>query len=149
MMKTSRILWVVVFLLMGSVGTGLFAQKNLEAVVKKCIEDKSVNKSTVQRKDPKTKALVSVIRTITVQDDLSLKNEIKSAFERDKEDAYQVIENEGGGNTNWFIKFETDKSRVSYSLDLNGDMVSLTVIEKFDRKDESVRVSKGIPSEQE
>ena len=54
-MKASKCFWVALCLLVGSFSTELWAQKNLEAVVQKCKADKTIDKSVVTNKDPKTK----------------------------------------------------------------------------------------------
>ena len=42
----------------GKFHTELWAQKNLEAVVQKCKADKTIDKSVVTNKDPKTKRYI-------------------------------------------------------------------------------------------
>ena len=64
------------------------------------------------------------------------KQEIKSAFERDKEEAYQVIENENDGVVSWFIRFSKGKNTVSYSINVDKEELFLTVIENFDMPEE-------------
>ena len=54
-----------------------------------------------------------------------------TAFERDKEEAYQIIENESGGNKNYFIRFTRADGNVAYSLNTSESELSLTVIEQF------------------
>ena len=54
-MKASKCFWVALCLLVGNFSTELWAQKNLEAVVQKCKADKTIDKSVVTNKDPKTK----------------------------------------------------------------------------------------------
>lgn len=136
-MKASKCLWVAVCLLVGSFGTELWAQKNLEAVVQKCKADKTINKSVVTNKDPETKKLSKKISSFTVEGNSTLLQEIKSAFEQDKEEAYQVIENENNGMVNWFIRFSKGNNTVSYSMDGNMERLSLTVIEDFDTQEKA------------
>ena len=96
-MKASKCFWVALCLLVGNFSTELWAQKNLEAVVQKCKADKTIDKSVVTNKDPKTKKVYKIVSSFVVEGHAALQQEIKSAFERDKEEAYQVIENENDG----------------------------------------------------
>ena len=90
-MKASRFCWLALCLLLSGFSMELMAQKNLEAVVQKCKSDKSVDKSIVTKRDPKTKELQKIISSFTIEDNPTLQQEVKTAFEQDKEDAYQVI----------------------------------------------------------
>ena len=135
-MKASKCFWVVLCLLVGSFSTELWAQKNLEAVVQKCKADKTIDKSVVTNKDPKTKKVYKIVSSSVVEGHAALQQEIKSAFERDKEEAYQVIENENDGVVSWFIRFSKGKSTVSYSINVDEEELLLTVIENFDMPEE-------------
>ena len=109
-MKASKCFWVALCLLVGNFSTELWAQKNLEAVVQKCKADKTIDKSVVTNKDPKTKKVYKIVSSFVVEGHAALQQEIKSAFERDKEEAYQVIENGfrkiiSGGT--WYSKTES------------------------------------------
>ena len=129
-MKASKCFWVALCLLVGSFSTELWAQKNLEAVV--------------QNKDPKTKKVYKIVSSFVVEGHAALQQEIKSAFERDKEEAYQVIENENDGVVSWFIRFSKGKNTVSYSINVDEEELLLTVIENFDMpegKDIEIRSS--------
>ena len=84
-MKASKCFWVALCLLVGSFSTELWAQKNLEAVVQKCKADKTIDKSVVTNKDPKTKKVYKIVSSFVVEGHAALQQEIKSAFERDKD----------------------------------------------------------------
>ena len=118
-MKASKCFWVALCLLVGSFSTELWAQKNLEAVVQKCKADKTIDKSIVTNKDPKTKKVYKIVSSFVVEGHAALQQEIKSAFERDKDEAYQVIENENDGVVSWFIRFSKGKNTVSYSINVD------------------------------
>ena len=81
--------------------------------MQKCKADKTIDKSVVTNKDPKTKKVYKIVSSFVVEGHAALQQEIKSAFERDKEEAYQVIENEN-----------------------DGEELLLTVIENFDMPEE-------------
>ena len=132
-MKASKCFWVVLCLLVGSFSTELWAQKNLEAVVQKCKADKTIDKSVVTNKDPKTKKVYKIVSSFVVEGHAALQQEIKSAFERDKEEAYQVIENESNGKMDYFIRFSKANVKVSYSMDSRDTKLSFTVIENFEK----------------
>ena len=132
-MKASRFCWLALCLLLSGFSMELMAQKNLEAVVQKCKSDKSVDKSIVTKRDPKTKELQKIISSFTIEDNPTLQQEVKTAFEQDKEDAYQVIENESNGNMDYFIRFSKANVKVSYSMDSRDTKLSFTVIENFEK----------------
>ena len=129
-MKASKCFWVALCLLVGNFSTELWAQKNLEAVVQKCKADKTIDKSVV------TKKVYKIVSSFVVEGHAALQQEIKSAFERDKEEAYQVIENENDGVVSWFIRFSKGKNTVSYSINVDEEELLLTVIENFDMPEE-------------
>ena len=127
-MKASKCFWVALCLLVGSFSTELWAQKNLEAVVQKCKADKTIDKSVVTNKDPKTKKVYKIVSSFVVEG--------HAALQRDKEEAYQVIENENDGVVSWFIRFSKGKNTVSYSINVDKEELFLTVIENFDMPEE-------------
>lgn len=134
-MKRSKCLALALCLLVGSFSAQLSAQKNLEAVIQKCKSDKTVDKSIVTRKDPQTKRLEKVVSSFTIRGNNALRQEVMTAFERDKEEAYQVIQNESNGEVSWFIRFAKANVRTSYSLNVDGDdELSLTVIDTYDEE---------------
>ena len=65
-MKASKCFWVALCLLVGNFSTELWAQKNLEAVVQKCKADKTIDKSVVTNKDPKTKKVYKIVSSFVV-----------------------------------------------------------------------------------
>ena len=130
-MKASKFYGIALALLLCGLSTEVFAQKNLEEVVRKCKSDKSVDKSVVTKKDPATKQKRRVVSSFEVESGSPLYQEVMTAFERDKEEAYQIIENESGGNKNYFIRFTRADGNVAYSLDVGESGLSLTVIERF------------------
>ena len=71
-MKASRVCWLALCLLLSGFSMELMAQKNLEAVVQKCKSDKSVDKSIVTKRDPKTKELQKIISSFTIEDNPTL-----------------------------------------------------------------------------
>ena len=83
------------------------------------------------KRDPKTKELQKIISSYTNEDNPTLQQEVKTAFEQDKEDAYQVIENESNGKMDYFIRFSKANVKVSYSMDSRDTKLSFTVIENF------------------
>ena len=90
-MKASKCFWVALCLLVGNFSTELWAQKNLEAVVQKCKADKTIDKSVVTNKDPKTKKVYKIVSSFVVEGHAALQQEIKSAFERDKVDEEELL----------------------------------------------------------
>lgn len=140
-MKTSKFLWVMLLFLAGSFSTELLAQKHLQDIVKKCKEQKEVDKSFVQRKNKDTKELERTTYSYSFPANSPLVQEIKRAFEQDRADAYQVAEDEKDGKINWYYRFATDKGSVAYSLDVRQDIMtnkeatSFTITERYGKED--------------
>ena len=90
-MKASKFYGMALALLLCGLSAEAFAQKNLEEVVRKCKSDKSVDKSVVTKKDPATKQKRRIVSSFEVESGSPLYQEVMTAFERDKEEAYQII----------------------------------------------------------
>ena len=119
--------WIMILLLiMGSFSMELMAQRNLEALVKKCETMESVNMNIVRIKDPKTKKMEREIISFTICENQALVNEFVAAFKKDEEKAIRAQEQREGGRTiSLFYRFE-DNSTYSLSQDPKGcTMISI------------------------
>ena len=117
--------WIMTLLLvMSSFSMELVAQKNLDALVKKCETMSSVSMEYVRKKNQQTKKLETKVISITIYNDQALVDEFLDAFKKDEDNVLSVIENkEKGGRFNLFYKFES----VSYSIDYMKDKKSASI----------------------
>ncbi|MDR2764479.1 MAG: DUF5024 domain-containing protein [Tannerella sp.] len=110
-----RWITVVAFLLAGSVQMDLAAQETIEALVKKCENLNGVKVNIVRNRHPETKEVTRSIMSITipVQSNQELVDDFVMAFQKEKENAEQEMENKENGKwINLFYRFE----KKSYSL---------------------------------
>lgn len=132
-MKNNNVLMMACLLLAGSFSMDLSAQEHLAAVVKKCEAIESVDIRVIHQRDPATKKLQQVIKSLDINKSPAIVNEILSAFEKDKERAVQAIDGKTNGKLMpQYYTFSDGKINVSYSVSISdsGD-VNLTVIEQY------------------
>ena len=118
------------------VGTmGVMAQKNIDKIIQELEKRSDVSINSVTKRDPKTRKIVSMVKTFTVKDPTS---RFIRAFEKDEEDAITAIKNLPKGRLNTkdaqltFIFHPTKDEKRTYSLttDRNG-VVTLSVVIKL------------------
>jgi lipopolysaccharide export LptBFGC system permease protein LptF len=125
-MKTKLIVTAIVWLA-GSLAAEAWAQETLKALVKKCETADLVRMSIISNRN-KEKKLVKKVTTITILNDDALVNEFIKAFEKDENEALQVISNKQGGKTNnVFYRFEG--ATYNFSIQSKGN-ASVSVIEQ-------------------
>lgn len=96
------------------------AQKQIDAVLAKCMEDKQVDRETVYNRDPQTKRLTKEILSLTLSESQPLAKELLAAVEQEKANATKIIESVHNGQTQLFLSFETEgKGSLSYSLNID------------------------------
>lgn len=131
-MKTNRLMVVLVLLITGCFSMDLAAQETLKALVKKCETMKDVNVNIVRNKDKNTRKVTQVITSISFSDNDRLVKEILAAFQKDKNQADQEIENRTNGKVNnLFYRFGSTSYSFSEGEDGAG---SLSIIDKSDYK---------------
>jgi len=122
--------WIMMLLfIVSSFSMEIFAQENLNALVKKCETLPSVNMSIIRERNSQTNKLEPKIISIDIKDNKALINEFLDAFKKDEDKVVKVIENKNeGGGTNLFYRFEN----VSYSIDYGKEegVASVSVIYK-------------------
>lgn len=113
-----------------------FAQENLEAVIRKYKDVKSTDINVITQKNPETLELQQIVTTVTIHQNVpAVGTEVLAAFEKDKPKAYQVIEGRSGGDDlQPFYNFLSGGKHISYSMDRNKNSVTITKIERPDRK---------------
>ncbi|MCL1938586.1 MAG: DUF5024 domain-containing protein [Candidatus Azobacteroides sp.] len=117
-MKTKNVFVAVLLLVMGSFSMKIVAQENLAAMVKKCESIESVDMNIVRQKNPHTKKTESIITSVTIRSNPALVSEFLTAFRKDEDNAYQVVENKQGGKiVPSFCQFKG----VSYAFTMQGE----------------------------
>ena len=112
-----KIGWIMTLLLiMSSFSVKLIAQKNLDALVKKCETMPSVNMEVIRQRNDQTKQLQLKIISIRINENPELVNEFLAAFKKDEDQVIQVIESKKGDGQNFslFYKFESVSYTISY-----------------------------------
>ena len=118
------------------VGTmGVMAQKNIDKIIQELEKRSDVSINSVTKRDPKTRKIVSMVKTFTVKDPTS---RFIRAFEKDEEDAITAIKNLPKGRLNTkdaqltfiFHPIKDEKRTYSLTTDRNG-VVTLSVVIKL------------------
>jgi len=109
-----RNVWIMMLLfIVSSFSMEIFAQENLNALVKKCETLPSVDMNVVRERNTQTNKLEAKVISITIKDNQALINEFLDAFKKDEENALNAIEKKQGGVvSSLFYKFKN----VSYSF---------------------------------
>lgn len=151
-MKTRNFILSAVLLVAGTGANSLLAQKNLNALMKRCEAMDKVNVEVIYDKDRKTKKPVKEVVTITfsVKDNPKLLDEFLKAFQLDKEATYKVVETKANGKVMPSLyRFAVGTTDITYSMDdlelkykgnaymLRNGNIRVTKIERFDFREES------------
>ena len=151
-MKTRNLILSAVLLVAGTGANSLLAQKNLNALMKRCEAMDKVNVEVIYDKDRKTKKPVKEVVTITfsVKDNPKLLDEFLKAFQLDKEATYKVVETKANGKVMPSLyRFAVGTTDITYSMDdlelkykgnaymLRNGNIRVTKIERFDFREES------------
>ena len=97
---------------------GLSAQKNIEAMIKKCETSPSVNMEVIKKKNPDGKSQDVKMVSIRINSDKELVNDFLQAFKKDETDADDVItKKEKGKEVSMILKF----SDTRYSIRIQDD----------------------------
>ena len=135
-MRVNNFLKCMMIALFIGMGTApVMAQKNIDKIIQELEKRSDVSINSVTKRDPKTRKIVSMVKTFTVKD---LTNRFIKAFEKDEEDAITAIKNLPKGRLNTkdaqltFIFHPTKDEKRTYSLttDRNG-VVTLSVVIKL------------------
>ena len=129
-MKAKNMMLVLVLLFTGVAGNSIQAQEALNALVKKCESMEKVDINVIYNRNKETKKVEKCIKSIGFTDP-QLMNEFLAAFEKEKENAYQVIDNKVNGKMMpSFYRFSVGKSEISYSFTASKNgRVDITYIE--------------------
>lgn len=134
-MKVTRTMrcWMAMLLLCIGVSPVL-AQKNIDKLVKELEKRTDVAINSVTKRDPKTRKVVSMIKTYSVKDE---KMSFVKAFEMDEEDAITAIKDLPKGRANikdaklTFIFSSKEDEMRTYTLEVSrAGVVTLTVVVK-------------------
>lgn len=118
-MKTLKI-----FLILSSIfiGTSVFGQAKIDNLLKECeiMDSKDMEISVVQTKNKETKKLESRVVNINIYNNKELVSRFIKAFNEERDNAYQVIDNKEADMVNLFYTFHIDGRDVSYYLTVEG-----------------------------
>ena len=128
-----KCMMIAIFFGMGT--TPVMAQKNIDKIIQELEKRSDVSINSVTKRDPKTRKIVSIVKTLTVKDQT---NRFIKAFEKDEEDAITAIKNLPKGRLNpldakmTFIFQPSKDEKRTYSLttDKHGQ-VTLSVVIKL------------------
>ncbi|MDR2042431.1 MAG: DUF5024 domain-containing protein [Tannerella sp.] len=140
MKVTKRWMAVMVLLLVGGAWMGLAAQETIDALVKKCESLNDVNVSIMRNRDPETKEITKSIVTIVIpaQSNQALIDGFVAAFQKEKENAEQEIENRKDGKmVNLFYRFK--KKTYSLTIDHDEKNVVVSIIENESKGEQEQR----------
>lgn len=127
-MKTKYLLVIALIMAAGCFSTTVSAQSNLNALMKKCETMNDVNMDVVQQRNPKTKKISQIIKTVMIKNNKTLVDDFLKAFQTDKNDATQAIESKRNGRMMpSFYQFTTGGVDISYSITVKDDGNSATV----------------------
>ena len=134
-MKATRMMrCLMVMLLLCIGGSPVWAQKNIDKLVKELEKRNDVAINSVTKRDPKTRKVVSMVKTYSVKDE---RISFVKAFEMDEEDAITAIKDLPEGRVNikdaklTFIFSAKENEMRTYTLEVNrAGVVTLTVIIK-------------------
>ena len=135
-MRVNNYLKCMMIALFIGIGTApVMAPKNIDKIIQELEKRSDVSINSVTKRDPKTRKIVSIVKTLTVKDPTS---RFIRAFEKDEEDAITAIKNLPKGRLNTkdsqltFIFHPTKDEKRTYSLttDRNG-IVTLSVVIKL------------------
>jgi len=135
-MRVNKFLKCMMIALFIGMGTApVMAQKNIDKIIQELEKRSDVSINAVTKRDPKTRKIVSMVKTFTVKDPTS---RFIRAFEKDEEDAITAIKNLPKGRLNTkdaqltFIFHPTKDEKRTYNLttDRNG-VVTLSVVIKL------------------
>lgn len=127
-MKTKYVLVVALIVAACCFSTTASAQTNLNALMKKCETMNDVNMDVVQQRNPKTKKISQIIKTVMIKNNKALIDDFLKAFQADKNDAIQAIESKRNGRIMpSYYQFNVGGVDVSYSLTVKDDGNSGTV----------------------
>ena len=112
----------------------VLAQKNIDKLVKQLEKRSDVSVNSVTKRDPKTKKIVSQVKTYSVKD---MRQSFVKAFEMDEEDAITAIKDLPGGRLDikdaklTFVFAPKEDELRTYTLTVNRKgVVTLTVVVK-------------------
>lgn len=119
--------FLLLFLIVGTMSSSIMAQQNLSAWMKRCESVESIEMTVITRRNPETKKEESKIVKVVFVDNKALLDELLSAFQKDKESAYQFSEKKSTGVIRpEFCRFSKNKTETRYMFEFKGNKVTVT-----------------------
>ena len=123
---------MLIVLAAGSFTITASAQDTLNALMNKCESMDDVNMDVIQQRNPSTKKLTQVIKSVSIKNNKALIDDFLKAFEADKNEAIQAIYSKKNGKmVPSYFQFKTGSKNVSYSFSMknNGADASIDMIQ--------------------
>ncbi len=103
-------------------GTGaLSAQQRIEQLVVRAENDPNVDTSVVINRNRESGETQRTVKTVTIRDNRALVSEFRTAFDRDRDDAYQITESTENGVVSKRYRFRSDGREIFCTLRLDSD----------------------------
>ena len=136
---------MMIVLLIGISAPSVMAQKNIDKVLEEIEKRDDASVNSVVKRDPKTRKVISVVKSFSLTDDKMVKRLIE-AFEKDEEYTVTAIKDMPKGRkdatrANFTFIFQKDNEKRTYTLNVtpNGKISISAIIKKEkQRKDYSL-----------
>ncbi len=103
-------------------GTGvLSAQQRIEQLVTRAEQASNVDTNVVINRNRESGATERTVKTVTINDNRALVSEFRTAFDRERDNAYQITENTSDGVSNRRLRFRSGEREISCTLRIESD----------------------------
>lgn len=114
---------------------GAWAQQRIEQVISKAEGLNGVNTNVVMNRNTETGATERIVKTIRITDNKNLVSEFLTAFNQEKEKAYQVSESSNNGVRQRTYRFRSGERDITCTLRMETE--SKATVSYIDRDDNS------------
>lgn len=127
-MKLKVLFLIPVFCLIAGFMNTVSAQDNLKALLLKCESMDDVSINIVHQRDRETKETTQIVKSFSFKNNKSLVDDFLKAFEKDKDEAIQVIENKKNGKiVPSYYQFADGEYNVAYTINVKDDGTSANI----------------------
>lgn len=127
-MKAKNIPAVALIVIASCFSATVSAQNNLNALMKKCESMDDVSLNVIQERNPATKKISQIIKTVKITNKKALVDEFLKAFQADKDEAIQAIESKKNGKMMpSYYQFSDKGKQTSYTFKASDDGTAASV----------------------